>query len=383
MSNRSFETTAAFREVIDAMRELEDTFLRGDRAVGQDMSVIEGYRWIFSLTQVAFDCYVWADTDRPHFVDIVGRYQKWGGDNADAYYQYAPLDPARTYRVHLDAGDAVYLSLSVYEGPNDGRPAEGIVGSLHLGEMQASADGSFDIVLSAQEHAGNWIRLSPEANAAITRDYLADPLNDKRAVWTIETEDPPSTTHVTDEDMARRFRAATTWIKEQGAIAPVPPIGDRNTMQEPLPMGAITYGWGAGDASYAMGNYALEDDEALIIHGTSPTCAFWNLCIWNEFLHTYNYDYERVSINGHQVVYDDDDSWTLVISAQDPGHPNWLRTQGHKGGVLWARWFLPEKTPAQPTTRVVKVTDVSKATEPLGKANRQGGWSVHSTQDDG
>jgi len=109
MSERKFETTEAFRELINAMRELEDTFLFGDRAVEQDVSVIEGYRWIFSLTQVAFDCYVWADKDRPHFVDIVGRYKKWGGDNADAYYQFAALDPSRTYRVHLDAGDAAYV----------------------------------------------------------------------------------------------------------------------------------------------------------------------------------------------------------------------------------------------------------------------------------
>ena len=198
MSERTFETTEAFRELINAMRELEDTFLVGDRAVEQDVSVIEGYRWIFSLTQVAFDCYVWADKDRPHFVDIVGRYKKWGGDNADAYYQFAALDPSRTYRVHLDAGDAAYLSLSVYEGPDDGQPAEGIVGCLRIGDMEANSDGSYDIVLSADEHPGNWIQLSPESNAAITRDYLGDPFNDRRAVWTIEADDPPSTTRITD-----------------------------------------------------------------------------------------------------------------------------------------------------------------------------------------
>ena len=39
MSERTFETTEAFRELINAMRELEDTFLFGDRAVEQDVSV--------------------------------------------------------------------------------------------------------------------------------------------------------------------------------------------------------------------------------------------------------------------------------------------------------------------------------------------------------
>lgn len=362
MSERKFETTTAFRELIDTMRGLEESFLAGDRAVEQDVSVVEGYRWIFSILQVAFDCYVWADKDRPHFVDIVGRYKKWGGDNADAYYQYAPIDPKRTYQVHVEMGGAVYLSLSVYGGPDDGHYSERIVGSLHDGEMTPNDDGSFDIVLSPDEQPGNWIRLEDDAVCAITRDYLADPVKDKRAVWTIEADDPPSTYRITDDDMAKRFRAATTWMQEQGDIAPIPQIGDPNTMQEPYPVQSITYGWAAGDASYAMGNFDLEDDEALIIDGTSPKCAFWNLCLWNEFLHSYNYDYERVTINGHEISYNEDGSWTLVVSAQDPGHPNWIHTQGHKRGVLWARWFLPEVTPDQPQTRVVKVTDVAVAT---------------------
>ena len=48
-----------------------------------------------------------ADTAKPRFVDIVGPYKKWGGDNADAYYQFAPIDPARTYRIQGRRGDAV------------------------------------------------------------------------------------------------------------------------------------------------------------------------------------------------------------------------------------------------------------------------------------
>ena len=361
MSDRSFETTSAFSALLDVMREFEATLIEGDRAVEQDVSVIEGYRWIFTMVQVAFDCFVWADKDRPFFVDIVGRYKKWGGDNVDAYYQYAALDPRRTYRVHLDAGGAAYLSLSVYEGPDDGQPAEGITGSLHLGEMEANADGSYDIVLSVEKHAGNWIELSPTSNAAITRDYLGDPVHDKRAVWTIEADDPPETITVTDADMANRFRSAINWLKSQGDIIPIAPLGEPNEMMEPLPVGAITYGWGASDASYGMGNFELEEDEALVIEGTSPECPFWNLCIWNEFLHTYNYDYEQVSINGHQVAYNEDGSWTIVISETDPGHPNWIRTQGHRSGVLWARWFLPEETPEQPTTRVVNAGDLRRA----------------------
>ncbi len=134
--------------------------------------------------------------------------------------------------------------------------------------------------------------------------------------------------------------------------------GEPNEVQDPYPVPKQTFGWAAGDASYAMGRFALADDEALVIRGSSPECVFWNLCLWNQLLHTYNYDHEPVTINGAQAALDPDGSWTIVVSDRDPGHPNWVRTQGHREGLLWFRWFLPERTPDRPTTEVVKLSDV-------------------------
>ncbi len=96
-----------------------------------------------------------------------------------------------------------------------------------------------------------------------------------------------------------------------------------------------------------------EDDQALVLRGRSPDCAFWNLCLWNPFLHTYNYDYGRVTINGTQVQYEPDGSWEIVIAPTDPGHPNWVSTAGHHRGWVWFRWFLPDHTPERPTAEVV------------------------------
>jgi hypothetical protein len=95
-----------------------------------------------------------------------------------------------------------------------------------------------------------------------------------------------------------------------------------------------------------------------VIEGRSPKSAFWNACLWNQFLHTYNYDYERVTINGGQVSYEPDGSWRIVVAHRDPGHPNWVSTAGHPRGRIWFRWFYPAETPKRPTTRVVKITEV-------------------------
>jgi hypothetical protein len=352
MVTAQFETAALFHELLDEVRGLEAKLYEGPNAPQDEQGVLEGYKWIFSILQVAFDVYVWGDTAKPRFVDIVGPYKKWGGDNSDAFYQFAPVDPRRTYRITGNIGDAVYWSLTVYGGPDDGRYSTRIVGTVNDRMVEVAPDGTFEIVLSPDEQDGVWIKLESDAVAAITRDYLIDPQHGRRLQWHIEADDPPVTYRLHDADLARRFRAVLTWLREQSQIVPLA-MGEPNAVDEPYPVPETTYGWAAGDAAYAMGSFDLADDEALVIEGRSPECAFWNVCLWNPFLHTYNYEYERVTINGGQVEYEDDGSWTIVISPRDPGQPNWVSTQGHPRGRIWFRWFYPEATPERPTTRVI------------------------------
>jgi hypothetical protein len=254
----------------------------------------------------------------------------------------------------------VYFSLTVYGGPRDGRYSERIVGSLNDRQLAVASDGSFELMLSPDPQPGAAIRLEPDAVAAITRDYVVDPRTARRVEWHIECLDPAPVHRERDADLAAHLRAALTWVREQARIVPLP-LGEPNTIEEPYPVPTVTYGWAAGDASYAMGTFDLGEDEALVITGRSPACAFWNMCLWNQFLHTYNYDHERVTINGGQVTYEPDGSWTIVVSQRDPSHPNWVTTAGHPRGRIWFRWFLPSETPSRPQTRVVGVRDVRRS----------------------
>jgi hypothetical protein len=346
-------TSAVFHELIDELRALEGRLQLPDVPL-DELSVLEGYKWIFTILAVGLDAHVWADPGRPRFVDIVGPNRKWGGDNADAYYQYAPIDPLRTYRVSGRKGDADYLSLTVYGGPSDGRYSERIVGTVNDRSVGLADDGTFSITLSPDHHPGAWVKLEPDSVCAITRDYLADPIHGRRAEWHIEAVDPPPTRRENDADLARRLRATLTWVRDQARIVPIP-LGTPNTIDEPYPVPSETFGWAAGDAAYAMGSYALDEDESLVIEGSSPPCAFWNVCLWNQFLHTYDYDYEQVTLNGSQVDYEPDGSWRLVVSRRDPGQANWISTAGHDRGRIWFRWFLPDSTPERPTARVVRI----------------------------
>jgi hypothetical protein len=353
-----YETSRVFHELLDVLRDADQQFLAGPRAVGDEAFVVEGYRFLTEVLTVALDCYVHADPLRPEFVEIVTPTRKFGGDNADAFYYFAPVDPTRSYRITCERGDAVYLSLCCYGGPTDGRWSDRIVGTLNDREVAPEPDGSFVILASPNPQAKNWLRLDSDAVAFVTRDYQADARHGRRARWAIACLDGPTTPPppLSDAEGARRFRATANFIRDLLNVCPIPLPFPANEIQPPYKQPLVTYGWAAPDAAYAMGRYDLADDEALVIEGRSPGCAFWNLVLWNPFLQTFDYRHHRCTINGTQVHYEADGSWRIVVSACDPGHPNWVATAGHPRGVIWFRWFLADAVPEQPQTRVVKRT---------------------------
>ena len=170
------ETETAFTELLGAVSAVHGRMV--EQLADDETTLLEAHKWIFSILQVAAEVQLWADTARPRFVEIVGPYKKWGGDNSDAFYSYAPIDPARTYRVVIHPGDAVYMSLTVYGGPDDGRYSERIVGTVNSVETPRRPDGTIHVVLSADEPAESdvaFVRLEPDAVAAVTRDYLENP----------------------------------------------------------------------------------------------------------------------------------------------------------------------------------------------------------------
>ena len=354
------ETETAFAELLDEVQRHPRA--HGGAASADDRdTLLEAHKWVLSILPVAAEVHLWADTARPRFVEIVGPYKKWGGDNSDAFYCYAPIDPARTYRVRLDPGDAVYLSLTVYGGPDDGRYSTRIVGhanSRDAPRRRRRRHRHRPLADRPGEPGVGFIRLEPDAVAVITRDYLEDPRVGTAGRLARRGGRPARRRYRQDDaDLARRLRAVATWVREQASIVPIP-LGTPNAIDPPYPVPTTTFGWAAGDAAYAMGAFELADDEALVIRGRSPECVFWNMCLWNPLLHTYNYDYERVTINGAQVQYEPDGSWTIVVAARRPAHPNWVSTAGHRQGRIWFRWFLPDATPEQPQVEVVPVGTV-------------------------
>lgn len=203
------ELSQAFRDLLDEVAAIEGKILGADPALDEP-DVIDGYRLAFSLLRVAVDAYVWGDKDNPRFVDVIGPYQRWGGDNSDAFYQLAPIDPNRSYRVTGNRGDSVYLSITVYGGPDDGHYSNRIVGTMNDRSLEFDDDGNFEFMISPEPQPGAWLKLESDAVVALTRDYLKNPETDRRVQWTIEAIDPPARLVESRTDLIRRLRSAKT-----------------------------------------------------------------------------------------------------------------------------------------------------------------------------
>jgi hypothetical protein len=360
------ESTVAWHELLGALGELDRSFLEGDRAVTDDRHVADGYRMLAATLGVAFDTYLFPEPGRPQFVAVntpFRRDRRWGGDNTDAYYFICPVDPKRRYRVSGNSGDSVYFSVTAYNEPSTGAWSDRVVAIVRDTDLNVDTDGNFSFEFPA----------TPDAAVLMTRDYQADPLTGRPVTWHIETLDEPDPLHHGDAETAAQLRATVTWLRTMFAIVPLA-VGSRvaetqalghetahaaNHFADPYQVPDANFGWSARDACYSYGSFVLEDDEALVITHRPPSCRFWNMVVWNQFMATYGAAEgpdARCSINGHSAVLNGDGTVTIVLSRAITAHPNSLTTVGYPRGNLAFRWFLAAGLPARPDVELVKVS---------------------------
>lgn len=355
------EATTAFGELLDTLRDLDRSFLEGDRAVVDDRHVADGYRQILTTLGVALDTYLFADPSRPRFVDTntpFRRDRRWGGDNTDCYYALCAIDPTRRYRISGNRGDSVYFSVTAYNEPAPGAWSDKVVAIVRDTDVEYDESGGFSFDLGPL----------PEGVVLLTRDYQADPLTGRRIDWQVEAYDAPEPVRHDSAETAAALRASAAWLRTMFAIIPLT-VGVRsddahalghevaqraNELGAPYQVGDANFGWSARDAAYSFGSFVLEDDEALVITHRPPTCRFWNFVVWNQFMATHSADDARCSVNGTQAVPDSDGSVTIVVAHRQLEHPNAVSTVDYPRGNLAFRWFLADEVPAPPDVRLVK-----------------------------
>jgi hypothetical protein len=368
-------STAAFDELLDLLADIRDRYVLSAERFDDELDVVEGFRYVTELLSEASELMTEADPERPRFSSIVSPARKFLGDNPDALYQQAVIRGDRSYRIRGRRDGQTYISFTIH-GPDQAGGLNGpVLADRNDRDFDVAPDGTYEIVLSPDEHPGNWIQLAPEARFVIVRNYYLreqSVQNDPSVAVTIGIEpldDPGPPPPLDDATLARRLRdanaflhATTLGLRVFGAppAVPVPfASNEPNTVGTPWSFrNADVEAAGAVDIYYSLGNFDLAPDQALVMEGTLPECAFVNVMLWNVHMQTLEYRYRRSALNGAQIETDAGGSYRIVVAERDPGVANWLDTGGHRRGTIFWRFLLPESDPETPRCRVVPLDQV-------------------------
>jgi hypothetical protein len=349
---------AAWTEFCDTLKAAGDHILSKD-APTSPLDRAEGFRYLTGLVTAGIRQAVGlSDPDFPTFFRNPDSSSKWGAENADNQYLWARIRSDATYRITGKRGSAYEFLIEVKEGYMQLGDVRNFA-TLAASELEIEPDGSFQIILSAHEHPGNWIPLHRDAAYVLIRQYLYDWEHEEPAEFRIvrvgsEGTAPPPIEPV---GMARTLDNAAEWIETTAAFWNEWVLALRQEYQRNRIAPARLYVGGADDIRYGNDIFRLAEDEAMIIETTPPKARYWAFQLVNLWFESLDYANRQASINGHQAHLDCDGLFRVVIAHQDPGVLNWLDSAGHLEGIIQYRWIWTETDPL-PKARVVKFADL-------------------------
>ena len=294
-----------------------------------------------------------------------------------------------------------YFSLTVYTAPCEGCFFKNTIADINdKGGIKVDKDtGRFKVYVSTQQPPpdfnGDWMSIAeadnePDGTALqlVTRHYYeremsvcADPTMEGTVNISISLADPttglvlesPQAPIDGDLDMSRKLRAVKMFVKKHSTELEQDPTTapkwfsfKLNVFGNPaIFRDENTGGVGAVDIAYSAAPFKLAEDEALVITGTMPDCAFANVVLWNRYLQTFDYIDRQTSLNRKQMrtINANDNDYTIVLSHVNPGKPHlydWLDTMGRNGGTVFWRFLLPKGDVARPEAKVVKISELMK-----------------------
>src|ERR1700733_2763562 len=276
----------------------------------------------------------------------------WGMECPDCVYTRALLRGGETYRLFGNRGTARYVGLQTMNG---------IAATANelVDELEVDADGNFEVVLSAEKRAGNWMRIDGDHPTLTVRHFFYDWDTEVASSLHIERLGDALDSNGDSLDPAvavsRQLVALGDFVHDNlaiflnlGAAAPtngfLPPI-DRTDI------GA------AAENRPVIGRWELRPDEALIVEVETPEGIYWSFSIGNPWWETIHYGRHQSSVNAHQAAVDSDGVVRVVLCERDPGVANWLDTAGHSNGPIILR-CVRTKTAPTPSTRVVPFDQV-------------------------
>ena len=153
----------------------------------------EGLRYLTRLLRISLDMQLeHADPDFPSFYQASHATAKIGSDNPDNFYQNATISSRNTYRISGTRGTVPILSFGTKANRYavDGTMAS--TGEIDIRDVNVEVDGRFEIIVSQEKQAGNWLPMDEDSSMLIVRQTFFDKTTEAPATVCIETIDGPT-----------------------------------------------------------------------------------------------------------------------------------------------------------------------------------------------
>ena len=311
-----------------------------------------------------------ADPDRPQLFRSSDPVYQWGGPNADQVARRAAIDGTQAYRLVGEMGscEAFVLQLKTGAGQSGGA---GIVTEVSASSLGLGPGDPFDIVLAADAPAeGRFVALPPDTAFIHLRDYYFDWQPAPPATFVLEriagsvgprpARTPERVAALLSDAAAEIEHSFTFWSGYQERM-----LGDAPANTFTTPGGAAR---GVQAIAYAHASVELAPGEALVVELDPDDAPLWDVQLYNRpWYEALDFAHRSTSTNHRMAARDADGRVRVVISAHDPGAPNWLDTEGRPAVLATVRWWNATRTPELRA----EVVDFTAAAGPVTPDQRQ------------
>lgn len=320
----------------------------------------EGLRYLSRLTRTALNMLVDSgDPDFPRIFQLTDDKIKIGADNPDNIYQQAVVRGDREYRIRGTRGTVPYLSIGTKANRYaiDGTMTS--TGEIEFADVELAADGTFEIIVSAKQHPGNWLPMAEDTTFLIIRQTFDDKKTQIPAEMHIEriSDGPAVPALLTADAIAQQLQGSAAWVRGTANTFADWSEWFKSQPNRIYDADQTVFYRGGGDPKIWYGHiyYDLAPGEALVLEVMPPeNCRMWNFQIDNWWMESLDHVHQKVWINNSQASYEADGSIVLVCADADPGFGNWIDLAGHRQGTgLW-RWIEADDHPV-PQCRIVKL----------------------------
>ncbi len=338
----------------DALCYLQATFDEVVRAVGEATAGLSDYereRAMFSVVSAySLAQEMWffkADPGKPKFTDWMSNGRKTAGDSPYTVYLTTPLSAQYSYRLYGRLGQPTYYGLQIYKQVHSFNMPSCV---FSQDDIHRDPDGSFEIIVSKERPADakNWMPLGDEDFLLMTREYRYNPVKQTPVQILIERIDqnpsqpPPLATRIIKT--ADYFRAIVFSTIEIASLLSVNQYAPPNAEVRMPKYGDSLFP--TQDTFYDGFFVKLHPGEAIKLTGKPPDkWAYISFVFYDRWYATPDYPAVRCYLTGRDLVFDADGTYTIYISAEDPGHPNWIQTGGLYEGLFSYRFMLADANP--------------------------------------